>query len=376
MDACEWDLAFAGLVGLQDPPRSKVAGALHELRAADIRVLMLTGDHPATARAIAEQVGIDGRRVIAGFEVEAMTDAELQTATDEVSVYARIAPEHKLRIVRALQARGAVVAVTGDGVNDAPALKEAAIGVAMGQTGTDVAREAAGMVLADDHFATIAVAVREGRILFENLRKAVRYYLAAKVALVSSSLVAVLAHLPVPFTPIQIIVTELFMDLGASFAFTTERAEGDVMVRPPRDPRKPFVDKAMQVGIFSGGFSFAAAVIGAYLWTFSQDTDHAHARTVAFATWMVGHVLLAVHMRSERQPLLRLGLFSNPALVFWGVSAVALAVLSSSVPILRDTLKVIPLAPQDWALAILAPLLATGWWEAWKFFRWGKRWEG
>lgn len=371
-DECESRLVLVGLVGLQDPPRPEVPPALKELRSAGIRVLMLTGDHPATAKAVAAQVGIDGGKVMTGRQIEAMTNAELGALVGEISVYARIIPEHKLRIVRALQGHGEVVAVTGDGVNDAPALKEAAIGVAMGQTGTDVAKEAADMVLADDNFATIAVAVREGRKLYENLRKAVRYYLAAKVALVIGSLVAILAHLPVPFSPIQIIVTELFMDLGASVAFATERAEVDVMARPPRDPKQPFMDLAMQAGIFSGGVSLAAAVLGAYLWAFSQGVEPVHAQSAAFATWMVGHVLLALHMRSERQPLLSLGPLSNPIMVLWGVGAVVLVSLASSMPVLRETLKMAPLNAQDWIMAALAPLVTTGWWEAWKLLRWSK----
>lgn len=375
MDECEADLVLAGLVGLADPPRGEVPAALEELRSARIRVLMLTGDHPATARAIAGQVGIDGGRVLTGRDVEAMSDVELQEEVGKTSVFARIAPEHKLRIVRALQSRGEVVAVTGDGVNDAPALKEAAIGVAMGQTGTDVAKEAADMVLADDNFATIGMAVREGRKLFENLRKAVRYYLAVKVALVGSSLIAVLLQLPVPFSPIQIIVTELFMDLGASVAFTAERAEGDVMARPPRDAKRPFMDSSMQAGIFSGGFSLCAAVIAAYLWAFSQGAEPAHAQSLAFVTWMIGHVLLALHMRSERQPLLSLGVLSNPAMVIWGVGAVALAVLAANVPFLSETLKMTPLSLREWVFAAIAPLVTTSWWEAWKLVRWGRRQE-
>ncbi|MHB9092532.1 MAG: HAD-IC family P-type ATPase, partial [Chloroflexota bacterium] len=303
----------------------------------------------------------------------ALSDAELQQEVGETAVYARIAPEHKLRIVRALQARGDVVAVTGDGVNDAPALREAAIGVAMGQTGTDVAKEAADMVLADDNFATIGLAVREGRKLFENLRKAIRYYLAVKVALVSTSLVSVLTHLPVPFTPIQIIVTELFMDLGASVAFTTERAEGDVMARPPRDAKHPFMDGSMKAGIFAGGLSLCVAVTAAYLWAFSRGAQPAHAQSLAFVTWMIGHVLLAFHMRSERQPLLSLGPLSNPAMLIWGIGAIALAVLTANVPVLRDALKMAPLAPQEWVFAAVAPLLTTGGWEVWKLARWRKR---
>jgi Ca2+-transporting ATPase len=243
----------------------------------------------------------------------------------------------------------------------------------MGQTGTDVAKEAADIVLADDNFATIAVAVREGRKLFENLRKAVRYYLAVKVALVSSSLIAVLLQLPVPFSPIQIIVTELFMDLGASVAFTAERAEGDVMARPPRDAKRPFMDGAMQAGIFAGGLSLCGAVMAAYLWALSRGAAPAHAQSLAFVTWMIGHVLLALHMRSERQPLRSLGVFSNWAMVAWGVGAVALALLSANVPVLSETLKMTPLSLREWVFAVIAPLLTTSWWEIWKLASWGKR---
>ena len=370
MERC---LVFAGLVGFADPPRPEVPRALAELRSAGIKVLMVTGDHPATAMAVARQVGIDSGRVLVGREVEKLNDSELQDAVGEVSVFARIAPEHKLRVVRALKARGAVVAVTGDGVNDAPALKEAAIGVAMGETGTDAAKEAAGMVLADDNFATIAIAVREGRKLFDNLRKAVRYYLAAKIALVVASLVAVLAHLPVPFAPVQIIVMELFMDVGASVTFTAEPAEGDVMARPPRDPKMPFVDGMMRLGIFAGGLSLGLAVLATYFWATCQGQPVARAQTVAFATWMFGHVILAVHMSSERQPTLRRGPRSNPALAFWGVGAIATLALAVEVPTLTAALKATPLEATDWLMAFIVPLLTTSWWEVWKLARWGRK---
>jgi Ca2+-transporting ATPase len=251
----EHDMVLVGLAGLADPARPEVPGAIAALHAAGVRVLMLTGDHPATALAVAQQVGIDTKRVVRGRDLDNLTETDLREVVVDASVFARITPEHKLRLVRALQAHGEIVAVTGDGVNDGPALREAAVGIAMGQAGTDVAREAAAVVLADDNFATLAVAVRGGRVLFANLRKAVRYYLAAKVALVTASVVAVLAHLPVPFEPVQIIVLELFMDLGASTTFVGEPPEQDVMARPPRDPRRPFMDRAMQVGILGGGLS-------------------------------------------------------------------------------------------------------------------------
>jgi Ca2+-transporting ATPase len=299
-----------------------------------------------------------------------MTESELREATKGTAVYARISPEHKLRLVRALQAEGAVVAATGDGVNDAPALKQAEIGVAMGETGTDAAREAADVVLADDNFATIAVAVREGRVLFANLKKAVRYYLALKLALVTASLVAVLAQLPVPFAPIQIIVMELFMDLGASVAFTSERPEADVMHQPPRDPRRSFMDRDMRLGILGGGISLALAVVGVYLWAWWRGGETREAQTMGFAIWMVGHLALAGYMRSERQPLSRLGLFSNRALLLWAASALTLLVAAVYLPPLQDVLRTAPLAPTDWLVIVAAAVLAPAWMEVAKLVRW------
>ncbi len=267
-EAAEADLSFAGLIGFADPPREEVKGAIESCRTAGIRTLMITGDHPATARAVARECGLDGEgRVLSGAELDKVSDGELVALSAEVSIYARATAEHKLRIVDALHARGERVAVTGDGVNDAPALAAADIGVAMGESGSDVAREAADMVLADDNFATIANAVSEGRVLFENLSKAIRYYLACKVALVSATLVPILLRVPVPFAPIQIIVMELFMDLAASATFVSEPGEGDVMKRPPRDPRRPFMDGRMVSSIFASAAGLFAAVTAAYLAT-------------------------------------------------------------------------------------------------------------
>ncbi len=366
-------LVFAGLAGLLDPPRPEVPAAVAALGRAGIRVLMLTGDHPDTARAVARQIGLPAEQVLTGRDLDQLDQAGLARAPAEVAVYARITPENKLRLVEALQTTGEVVAVTGDGVNDAPALRQAAIGVAMGQTGTDAAKEAAGMVLGDDNFATISLAVREGRQLFDNLRKAVRYYLAVKVALVTTSLIAVLLHLPVPFTPIQIIVMELFMDLAASVTFTAEPAEGDVMARPPRDPRRPFVDWALQAGIFVGGASLAVAVLAAYLWAFARGESAAQAQTQAFATWMIGHALLALHMRSERQPLLSAGLLRNPAMGIWILAAVVTVLLATAVPPVGNALKTTSLDATGWLVAVAAPFLTTAWWELWKWARW--RWR-
>lgn len=365
--ALERDLTFVGLAGLADPPRPEARAAIAALQAAGVRVLMLTGDHPNTARAIAEQVGIDARQVVLGREIEACDDASLEQLVVQASVFARIAPEHKLRIVRALAARGEVVAVTGDGVNDAPALRAAAIGVAMGQSGTDVAREAADLILADDNFATIAAAVRAGRLLHANLRKAIRYYLAAKLALIGASLVAVLARLPVPFAPIQIILLELLLDLGASTTFVAEPPEQDLLSRPPRDPRKPFVDHSLQLGILGGGASLAAAVLASFFWAWSQGSGVATAQTAAFATWIIGHLALAASMRTERQAL-RLGSpRTNTPFALWALAALLLLGLGASLPLLQARLHLTALPAHLWAVALGAGLLPLGWWEVWKW---------
>ncbi len=364
----ETALTFLGLVGLEDPPRPEAAAAVASLQAAGIRVLMLTGDHPTTAAAIAEQVGIDGGQAIRGRDLDGLTETDLTRAANEHSVFARITPEHKLRIVRALQAQGEVVAVTGDGVNDAPALREAAIGVAMGQKGTDVAREAADIVLADDNLATITAAVRAGRTLYANLRKAVRFYLAVKVALVSASLAAVLLRLPVPFEPVQIILMELFMDIGASMTFVTEPPEEDVMARPPRDPRLPFMDRSMQFGILAGGLSLGAAVLVAYLFATAQGLGQAQAQTAAFAAWMLGHVVLAAHMRTERVSIVR-SLLSNRAFLVWAAAAVLIVVVGLALPFLRQRLHLEQLPASVWLVVIGAALVLPSWWEPWKRWR-------
>lgn len=350
----EHELVLLGLVGLEDPPRPEVREAVEQLNRAGVRVVMITGDHPAAAQAIAARVGIDSARVVRGGEVEELTDDGLQRLVGEVSVFARVAPEHKLRIVRALRASGEVVAVTGDGVNDAPALREAAIGVAMGRSGTDIAREAGDLVLADDNFATVSAAVRAGRTLYLNLHKAVRYYLGVKVALVSSSLVAVLAGLPVPFAPVQIILLELLMDLGASTTFVAEPAERDVMARPPRPSAQPFMDRSMKLGILLGGIILAAGVLAVYFWTSSRYADPVVAQSAAFVTWLIGHIALAASMRSERQPLLTRNPFSNLGFDLWALAAVALAVLGPNVPLLQTRLDLGALPTAIWLAAIAA----------------------
>ncbi len=370
-DEAESNLTFIGFTGLIDPPRPEVRAAIAACRTAGIRPIMITGDHPLTARAIAEQVGLDGNAtLLTGPELDALSDVGLEQSVSEVSIYARTTPAHKLRIVRALREQGERVAVTGDGINDAPALAAADIGVAMGETGTDVAREAADMVLANDNFTTIVNAVREGRILFANLKKGVRYYLACKVALVSATLLPVLLHVPVPFAPIQIILMELFMDLAASATFVNEPAEADLMRYPPRNPGASFMDRAMVSSIFSSAAGLFMAVTTTYLVTWYTSGDLVKAQTVAFITWLLGHIFLAVNMRSEREPLFRLGIFSNRLMIIWGTATLVFVLCVSFIPGVESLLKTVPLTSGEWILVIGMAFAGTFWIEVLKLLRW------
>jgi len=366
----ESNLTFAGLASFSDPPRQDVPAAIAACHTAGIRPVMITGDHPLTAKATAAQIGLDGEfRLLTGNELDALSDGELKQTVAETSIYARTTPEQKLRIVRALEARGEIVAATGDGINDAPALAAADVGVAMGQTGTDVAREAADMILADDDFATIVGAVKEGRISYENLRKGVRYYLACKGALVLTALLPVLLGVPVPFAPIQIILMELFMDLAASAAFVAEPAEPDLMRRPPRDPRAKFLDHFMVQSIALPATGLLAAVCGAYLAAWYSGAGIMAAQTVAFATWLLGHVFLAFNLRSEREPVIRLGFFSNGVMVVWALATIVLLLVATLVPGAQQLVKVAALGAGQWALVLGAAVAGTFWIEIYKLAR-------
>ncbi len=371
-DEAEANLTFMGLVGLLDPPRPEVKAAIAASRTAGIRTIMITGDHPLTAQTIAEQIGLDGnKRVLTGPELDALSEDGLREDVSQVSIYARTTPANKLRIVQVLQKQGERVAVTGDGINDTPALAAADIGVAMGETGTDVAREAADIVLEDDNFTTIVNAIREGRVLFANLKKGVRYYLACKVALVSAVLLPVLLGVPVPFAPIQIILMELFMDLAASATFANEPAEADVMHEPPRNPKARFMDGPMMASIFGAGAGLFAAVSVAYLVTwYTSGGDLLRAQTVAFVAWLLGHVFLAINLRSQREPLFRLGFFSNRLMILWAAAAIAFVLFATLVPGVQNLLKTTTLQGQDWLLVVIVTVIGTCWIEMRKVILW------
>ena len=364
LNELETDLVFVGLIGFADPPRLEVPDAIEQCKNVGIRTIMITGDHPATARMIASQIGLDGNaEVLVGKDLEVLSDEALQQACKRVSIFARTAPEHKLRIVQALQKNGERVAVTGDGINDAPALAAADIGVAMGETGTDAAREAGDIVLADDNFTTIVGAVREGRLIYENLKKGVRYYLACKVALILITLLPTLLLVPVPFAPVQIILMELFMDLMAAASFVSEKAEADLLDQRPRDPQGKFMDKAMVNGILSSAAGLFVAIASIYLYTWYGSRDQVLSQTVAFYAWLIGHVFLAFNMRSERQPIFQLGLGSNRLMLAWAGGIVVFLLAVSILPSAQQLMKVTTLTGAQWGMILVATFVGTFWAE-------------
>jgi Ca2+-transporting ATPase len=373
-DRAESELTFIGIVAFLDPPREGAREAIATTERAGVRTIMVTGDHPETAMKVASLVGLDGgSSTMTGKQLSALNDEQLREAVKNTRVFARTDPEQKLRIVAALHANGERVAVTGDGVNDAPALAAADIGVAMGATGSDVARETADIVLADDDFGTIAKAIAEGRRLFANLSKGVKYYLACKVAIIASFLIALLARAPLPFAPIQIIMLELFMDLGASAAFVAERPEADIMTKPPRDPKKAFLDRQTVAGIFVASAGLTAAVTAAYLLTWSASSDLARSQTVAILTWLVGHFFLALNMRTDREPLLKLGVATNPTMLLWGAGALLFAAAAVLLPFLHGPLRTTYITSYDALLAIVLAFAGTFWHEVrkWVTYRGG-----
>ncbi len=363
----ERDLVFEGLLAFSDPLRPEVADAVRDLQGAGVAVTMITGDQPATAAAIARSAGLGGPVFIAA-QTKAWSDSELAAHASRGCVVARARPEDKLRLVHAAAASGQVVAVTGDGVNDAPALEAAAIGVAMGRSGSDVAREAADLILADDSFATLARATAEGRRLYENLRKAVRYYLAVKLALVAVTFVMAIGGLPLAFSPLQIVILELFMDLGASVAFVNQPPEGDEMRRRPRDPRAPIVDRRLLAGIVAGGLTLAVLTGTVYLLAL-RAVGVDGARTLALAAWLVGHAALGVVMGWERRPISARDLVANPAMLLWAGAAVAFAFAILLWRPLQVLLHAGPVSTWTGVLVIVVGLAAPFWLEALKRLR-------
>ncbi len=331
-ESFEREMTFEGVVVLGDPIRPEVAAALAELRTAGIGVSIVTGDQPTTACYIAETAGLTVEDTISGPDLATMGDDEIATHLARNAVVARALPGDKLRIVQALTGAGAVVMMTGDGVNDAPALRAASVGVAMGQGGTAAAREAAGVVLTDDSFSTIVEAVRQGRRLFDNFRKAIRFYLAVKLAIILISAIAVISGYPIPFSPVQIVLLELLMDLGAALAFVNQPADSDIMKRPPRDPGTSFFERGLILDIVLGAVTLSAIVLGAFFWSMSQFGDLGAARTLALLSWLIGHAVLGFAMAFDDGRVRIRALAENPMFLVWLFVSCASAMALMLVP--------------------------------------------
>lgn len=362
------DFAFelVGLVGLADPLRPEIAAAMAQCQSAGIRVVMITGDYPATAQAIAHAAHIDGSHgadILTGQALATLSDAALQQRMQTVHICARISPEQKLRIVQALKANGEIVAMTGDGVNDAPALKAAHVGIAMGGRGTDVAREAASLVLLDDNFASIVRAVRLGRRIFDNLRKSMSYILAMHVPIAGAALLPALMGWPTLLFPLHIAFMELVIDPACSMVFENEPSEADVMQRPPRDPKAPLFGGTTMLLALVQGLAMLAAVTGAYVWSM-QWLDEPGARTFAFTTLVMGNLALIFSNRSQTASLWASVRVPNRAL--WVVTGATLALLGLAVylPGLAQLFYFAPLQAPHALLAVAIGLSGVVWFEA------------
>jgi Ca2+-transporting ATPase len=354
----ERELTFAGLVALVDPLRPEAAGALAACQAAGVRILILTGDHPAAAMGVARQAGLQVEGdPLTGPQLGGMSAQALEGELNSHNIFARVAPADKLRVVEALQLQGARVAVTGDGINDAPALAAADLGVAMGEGGSDVARGAADIVLVDNNFDTLVHAIAEGRVIFTNLSKTIGYYLACKLGLVLALALPILLRLPLPFVPIQIIISELFMDLAASAAFLAEPPEHDLMQRPPRDPDTPFMDRQMVGRITRGSFGLFVAVMAAYLSGLLFSRNLQQAQTIAFVTWMITHVLIAFSLRSDTTPILSRSVFRNRVMLLWAASVVVFVLAVTLLPAFATLAHTTSLTSWEWVLVALASFL-------------------
>ncbi|NTW60873.1 MAG: HAD-IC family P-type ATPase, partial [Nitrospirae bacterium] len=353
-------MAFLGLQGMIDPPRQEAILAVQKCHTAGIRVKMITGDHALTASSIAHQVGLNNpTNVVTGRDLMETSDRELIDVADRTSVFARVTPEQKLRLVEALQAKGNVVAMTGDGVNDAPALKRADIGVAMGITGTDVAKEAADMVLTDDNFASIEAAVEEGRGIFDNLTKFIVWTLPTNIGEGLVILAAVFAGVTLPILPVQILWINMTTAVLLGLMLAFEPKEPGIMTRPPRDPKMPILTGVLIWRLFIVGLLLLVGAFGLFEWELKTGASVAEARTVAVNVFVLVEVFYLFNCRSLTQSMFRLGLFTNP-LLFGGVAIMlVLQVMFTYLPAMNLMFHSAPISFGAWGRILAVSVFAS-----------------
>lgn len=350
----ERNLVFIGLQGMIDPPRPEVGLAVKESREAGIKTVMITGDHAQTAKAIASQLGIlrGKEKVLEGKQLAEMSTGDLEDVVEDVAVFARVSPEDKLKIVKAFQNKGHIVAMTGDGVNDAPAIKTADIGIAMGITGTDVAKEASSLILLDDNFASIKTAIAEGRNIYENIRKFIRYLLASNVGEIMVMFFAMLMALPLPLVPIQILWVNLVTDGLPAMALGLDKAEGDLMKRKPRHPNEGVFARGLGWKIISRGILIGLATLIAFIVVYKNNPDNlVYAQTIAFATLVLAQLIHVFDCRSEKSIFSR-NPFGNKYLIGAVISSLLLLLVVIYYPPFQPIFHTVPIAMRDWLLVI------------------------
>ena len=357
-ETIENQLTLIGLIAMMDPARPEVASAIDKARDAGIRTVMVTGDYPDTARAIAQEIGLlrENGRVLRGTEIDQLNAEQLATVIDDVDVFARVSPEHKVRIVEAFRARDHIVAMTGDGVNDAPALKRASIGIAMGITGTDVSKETADMVLTDDNYVSIVSAVEQGRVIYSNIRKFVYFLLSCNLSEIAVIFLGTLAGAPSPLTAIQLLWLNLLTDGAPALALGVEKGDPDVMNHPPRSAKEPIINFNMQVGMIVQTIVLTSVTLLAFAIGHNKMPDSwALARTMAFVTLSAAEVACAYTARSELNALHKIGFWTNKFMQYAAGTSVLLLVLVIYVPFLRGVFDTVALDITEWA--ILLPLI-------------------
>ena len=369
LETAEQEMTFLGLVGMIDPPRPEAKAAVQTCENAGIKAVMITGDHPITAQAIARELGIlKTGRVVTGDELEVMTDAALERDVQNIEVYARVSPVHKLRVVAALQKKGEIVAMTGDGVNDAPALKKADIGIAMGITGTDVSKEAAAMTLTDDNFASIVAAVEEGRGIFSNIKKYLMYLLSSNLGEIGLMGIATLAGMPLPLSAVQILFVNLFTDGLPALALAVDPPETDLMHRRPRNPRTGIFTRPVVALMMAGGIWSTIVNLGLFVWALRSGRSNQEAMTMTFMSLVLIQFFKAYNFRSDRHSVMKQP-FANKWLNWAVLMELVVLVLIVYLPFLHRPFGTYSLPLVDWVIIILlaftvSPVLElVKWWE-------------
>lgn len=364
-ETIEKNMTFVGLVGMIDPPRNEAIESIKTCKKAGIKTVMITGDYKETAFAIASDLGIAENmdQVMVGEELNNISDEELKEKVKNIKVYARVSPQHKVRIVEALKSNGEITAMTGDGVNDAPALKKSDIGVSMGITGTDVAKNTAEVILTDDNFASIVSAVKEGRIIYSNIRKFVFFLLSCNIGEILIIFLSILFNLPIPLLPIQLLWLNLITDSFPALALGVEKGESDIMEISPRDPNEPILDKNMITGISVQSIAITLATMLAYLWGLKHygTNDLIIPRTIAFTTLISAELIRAFSSRSETHTLFEIGFFTNRTLIYAILVSFSLLLVVLYIPPIQKIFKTYPIGFKDWSIVLrfcIIPIIA------------------